>query len=56
MEAKKSIVWQDRDAARGRAGGPANAGESFEHDVYRYRVRRRAQAGVIDSRFIYRGN
>jgi hypothetical protein len=55
MEAKKSIVWQDRDAARGREEA-ANAGQSFEHDVYRYRVRRRAQAGVIDSRFIYRGN
>jgi phage major head subunit gpT-like protein len=42
LEAKKSIVWQDRDALE-VAQEAANTGESFDRDVYRYRVRRRAR-------------
>jgi hypothetical protein len=55
MEAKKSIVWQDRVALQVRQENP-DSGASFEKDEYRYKVRRRANSGVIDSRFLYRGN
>lgn len=52
LEAKKSIVFQDRDALE-VAQEATNAGASFERDVYRYRVRRRYAAAVIESRYLY---
>jgi hypothetical protein len=55
MQAKKSIAWQDRVALQVQQEA-ANAGESFDRDQYRWKVRRRANAAVIESRYIYRGN
>lgn len=55
MQAKKSLVFQDRDALE-VAQEATNAGESFNRDQYRWRVRRRFNTAVIESRYIYRIN
>lgn len=55
MQAKKSLVFQDRDPLEVAQEAP-NSGEGFERDIYRYRTRRRFAVGLIDSRFVYRGN
>lgn len=52
LEAKKSIVFQDRDPLEVMQEA-ANAGASFERDIYRYRARRRYAAAVIESRYLY---
>lgn len=55
MQAKKSLVFQDRDPLE-VAQEAQNAGESFNRDQYRWRVRRRFNTAVIESRYIFRGN
>lgn len=55
LESKKSIVFQDRDPLEVAQENP-QSGESFDRDVYRYRVRRRFASAVIESRYLYRGN
>lgn len=55
LQAKKSIVFQDR-AALEVAQEASNAGESFNRDQYRWRIRRRFNTAVIESRYVYRGN
>lgn len=55
LESKKSVVWQDRDPLEVSQEAP-NSGESFQRDQYRYRTRRRGAAGVVESRYLYRGN
>ena len=51
MQAKKSIVFQDRDALEVVQENPMS-GAAFSYDQYRYRVRRRFAVRVIDPRFI----
>jgi hypothetical protein len=53
MEAKKSLVFQDRDALE-VVQEAANSGGSFERDLYRYRARRRYAAALIESRYVFR--
>jgi hypothetical protein len=53
MEAKKSLVFQDRDALE-VVQEAANSGGSFERDIYRYRARRRYAAALIESRYVFR--
>lgn len=55
MEAKKSLVFQDRDALEVLQEA-SNAGASFERDVYRYRIRRRFAAALIESRYCFEIN
>lgn len=55
MQSKKSLVFQDRDPLE-VAQEASNAGESFNRDLSRYRVRRRFNTAVIESRYIGRGN
>lgn len=55
LEAKKSLVFQDRDPLE-VVQEAANAGASFERDIYRYRARRRYAAALIESRYVYRIN
>lgn len=55
MQAAKSLVFQDRDPLE-VAQEAQNAGESFNRDQYRWRVRRRFNTAVIESRYIFRGN
>jgi hypothetical protein len=55
MQSKTSLVFQDRDALE-VAQENNQAGESFDHDEYRYRVRRRFNAAMIESRYAFRGN
>jgi hypothetical protein len=55
MEPAKGVVFQDRDPLEVVNENPAS-GEGFEHEVFRYRIRRRFAVGVIEPRFQYRGN
>jgi hypothetical protein len=55
LEAKKSLVFQDRTALRVMQEA-TNAGSSFERDVIRYRVDRRFAAALIESRYCWLGN
>lgn len=55
MEAKKSLVFQDRTALRVMQEA-SNAGASFERDVIRYRVDRRFAAALIEPRYLWQGN
>lgn len=55
MQSKTSLVFQDRDPLEVRQENP-DSGEAFNRDQYRYRTRRRFNAAVIESRYIYRGN
>jgi len=55
LQTKKSIVFQDRDPLE-VAQEAVNAGESFNRDQYRWRVRRRFNTAVIESRYVFRGN
>lgn len=55
LQSKTSIVFQDRAGLEVLAEAH-NAGASFDHDVYRWRVRRRFNSAVIESRYIYRIN
>lgn len=54
MEPKASIVWQERDPLETVQENP-QSGKSFENDEYRWRVRRRYQTAVIESRYIFAG-
>ena len=51
LQSKKSIVFQDRDALEVIQENPMS-GAAFSYDQYRYRVRRRFAARVIDTRFL----
>lgn len=55
LQSKKSLVFQDRDPLEVQQEAQ-NAGESFTRDQYRWRVRRRFNAAVIESRYLYRIN
>lgn len=55
LQAQKAIVFQDREALEVMQEAPTT-GTAFSVDQYRYRVRRRFAARVIDGRFSYRGN
>lgn len=55
MQAKTSIAFQDRDPLE-VVPEARDAGESFDRDQYRWRTRRRFNAAVIESRYIYEGN
>jgi hypothetical protein len=55
LQARTSLVFQDRDPVS-VVPEAANSGESFVRDVYRWRVRRRFNAALLDSRFVYRIN
>jgi phage major head subunit gpT-like protein len=55
LQSKTSLVFQDRDPLEVMQENP-QAGESFNHDVYRYRTRRRFASALIESRYVYRGN
>lgn len=55
LEAKKSLVFQDRDPLEVVQEAP-NSGASFERDIYRYRARRRYAAALIESRYVFRLN
>lgn len=55
MQSKKSLVFQDRDPLEVQQEA-TNAGESFARDEYRWRVRRRFNTAVIESRYLYRIN
>lgn len=55
QEPKRGLVFQDRDPLESLSEG-RDSGASFEYDAYRYRVRRRFEVGMIESRFCYRGN
>jgi hypothetical protein len=55
LEARKAAVLQDRDPLEVAMEAP-NSGQAFNTDTYRYRVRRRFNAGVLDSSFGFRGN
>ncbi len=52
---KRGVVFQDRTALATQQEMP-NSGRSFEADIVRYKCRRRFGAGVVDPRFVYRGN
>lgn len=53
-QAKRGAVLQNRDPLEVVQENPLS-GEGFEHDAYRYRVRRRYRHAVIEPRFIYQG-
>lgn len=55
LQSKKSLVFQDRAPLEVQQEA-TNAGESFGRDMYRWRVRRRFNTAVIESRYLYRGN
>lgn len=55
LDSKKSLVFQDRDALE-VAQEATNAGEAFATDTYRWRVRRRFAAALIEPRFGFRLN
>jgi hypothetical protein len=55
MEPKTSLVFQERDPLEILQEAP-NAGQSFENDAYRFRVRRRYQAALLESRYIFKGS
>lgn len=55
MEAKKSLVFQDRDPLEVMQEA-TNAGASFDRDIIRYRARRRYRAALIEPRYVYRIN
>jgi len=55
MEPRTSIPFQERDPLEIVQEMPLS-GMSFSNDIYRWRVRRRYQVAVIESRYIYRGN
>jgi Mu-like prophage major head subunit gpT len=55
MQSKKSLVFQDRDPLE-VAQEAQNAGESFTRDQFRWRIRRRFNTAVIESRYLYRIN
>ena len=55
MQSKKSLVFQDRDPLE-VAQEAQNAGESFSRDLYRWRVRRRFNCAMIESRYAFRLN
>ena len=54
MEPRTSIPFQERDALEIVQENPLS-GDSFLMDIYRWRVRRRYQTAVIESRYIYCG-
>lgn len=55
LQSKKSLVFQDRDPLEVQQEA-TNSGESFARDQYRWRVRRRFNTAVIESRYLYRVN
>jgi hypothetical protein len=55
MQSKVALVFQDRDALE-VAQENTQSGDSFDHDIYRYRVRRRFNAALIEPRYGFRGN
>jgi len=55
LEAKTSVVFQDRDALEIVQENPLS-GDSFSQDIYKWRIRRRYQVKVIESRYIYAGS
>lgn len=55
LDAKKSLVFQDRDGLE-VAQEATNAGEAFATDTYRWRVRRRFAAALVEPRYGMRIN
>jgi len=55
LQSKKSIVFQDRSPLEVQQEA-TNAGEAFARDQYRWKVRRRFNTAVIESRYLYRIN
>ncbi len=51
----RGMIFQDRDPLE-LVMEARDSGRSFERDEYRYRVRRRYQAAVIEYRFAFAGN
>lgn len=54
LEPKTSLVWQERDPLEILQEAP-NSGASFENDEYRFRIRRRYQSALLESRYIFKG-
>jgi hypothetical protein len=55
METQKSVVFQDREGLEIIQENPGG-GAAFQFDEYRYRIRRRFNVKMLDTRFCYRGN
>jgi len=54
MEARTSFPFQERDPLEIVQENP-QSGASFERDEYRWRVRRRYQTALVESRYVYAG-
>ena len=54
MEPRTSFPFQERDPLENVQENP-QSGASFERDEYRWRVRRRYQTALIESRYVYAG-
>lgn len=54
MEPRTSIPFQERDPLEITQENP-QAGKSFENDTYRFKVRRRYNTTVLESRYLYAG-
>ncbi len=55
VQKKKGAIFQDRTAVTVTQEAP-NSGEGFDSDTMRFKAKRRFGAGVVDPRFIFRGN
>lgn len=55
MEPRTSLPFQERDPLEVVQENP-QSGKSFENDTYRWRVRRRYQTALIESRYVFAGN